>query len=288
MTDYLWDRTGPPDGDVARLEGLLARYRHRPRRRPARVVLVAAAAALVAAAVLFYPRGTGTPEARPAWEVTWLEGSGDARLAVGDWLDTGSSRARVRVADIGRVDLDPNTRVQLVASGESEHRIDLRRGKLHAFVYAPPRLFLVDTPAATAVDLGCAYTLEVDPDGGGLLHVESGHVELLGRDGTMSFVPRGASCRIGAGGAGVPWFPGVPEGLLDPGAQGFATALAIARAHDALTLWHLIARVDDERRAHVAERLKALAPPPPEAPLDRILTLDRAALLAWRETLPLP
>ena len=57
---------------------------------------------------------------------------------------------------------------------------------------------------------------------------------------------------------------------------------------DALTLWHLIARVEGERRAAVVGRLAELAPPPPEAPLDRVRELDRDALLAWRAALPLP
>lgn len=287
MTDYLWDKSGAPDPEVLRLEGLLGRYRHRaPRRRRGLVTgLLAAAVAAVAAAVLLSARGAP----RPAWEVTWLEGSGDARLALGGWLETDArARARVRVADIGQVDLAPNTRVKLVATGEDEHRLDLRRGKLHALVYAPPRLFLVDTPAATAVDLGCAYTLEVDESGAGLLHVDSGHVELLGRDGQTSYVPRGASCRIGKGGPGVPWFAGAPEGLLDPAGKSLAAALAASEPRDALTLWHLIARVDEARRAEVVDRLAALASPPPGAPLDRVRRLDRDALLAWREALPLP
>jgi FecR protein len=287
MTDYLWDKIGPEDPEILRLEGLLGRYRHRPRRRRGLVLGLigsAVAAAAIAAAVLLFPS-----EAPHAWEVTWLEGSGAARLAVGGWLETGDeARARVKVADIGRVDLAPNTRVQLVATGEAEHRLDLRRGKLRALVYAPPRLFLVDTPAATAVDLGCAYSLEVDESGAGLLRVDSGHVELEGRDGHTSYVPQGASCRLGGGGAGVPWFDGAPDGLLDPRGDGLEAALAVALPRDALTLWHLIARVSEERRPSVLGRLAALAPPPPGAPLDLCRRLDRDALLAWRETLPLP
>jgi hypothetical protein len=116
--------------------------------------------------------------------------------------------------------------------------------------------------------------------------VDSGHVELEGRDGTRSWVPRGASCKIGKGGAGVPWFEGVPEGLLDP--ETLDATLPISRSRDALTLWHLIARTDGDRRARVAERLAELSPPPPEAPLDQVLKLDEAALTAWRDSLPLP
>jgi hypothetical protein len=155
-------------------------------------------------------------------------------------------------------------------------------------VTAPPRLFLVDTAAATAVDLGCAYTLEVDERGHGLLRVESGSVELLGREGKDAFVPDGFLCRLEPEGPGVPWTDGAPEALLDPEGAGFAAALAVSRPHDALTLWHLSARARGPRRAEIRDRLAALAPPPPDAPRDAVLRLDRAALLAWRETLPLP
>jgi len=288
MTDYLWDKSGPPDPEIAKLEGLLGRYRHRPRgRRGLLLGLAAALAASVAAVLLLLPRDDATGV--PAWEVTWLEGSGARELAVGSWLETGAdARARVKVADIGRVDLDSNTRVRLVSTNAEEHRLDLRRGKLHALVYAPPRLFLVDTPEATAVDLGCAYTLEVQDDGSGLLHVDSGYVELEGRDGTSAYVPRGASCKIGGGGAGVPWFEGVPEGLLAPEGYALDKALPLSRPRDALTLWHLVARVGGMRRAAVVDRLAALAPPPPGAPRDLVLRLDERALRAWRDALPLP
>ncbi len=294
MTDYLWDKSGPVDPEVLRLEGLLGRYRHRaPRRRRALLWGAVAASAAVAAAILLVALlgGEGTLPAAPSrsWEVTWLEGQGDSRIEVGGWLETDDAgRARVKVADIGRVDLAPNTRVRLVATGEDEHRLDLRRGRLQALVYAPPRLFLVDTPAATAVDLGCAYTLEVDESGTGLLRVDSGHVDLEGRDGRTSYVPRGASCRISRAGPGVPWFEGAPEGLLDPAGDALVPALAAALPRDALTLWHLIARVDEARRGAVVGRLAEIAPPPPGAPLDLCRKLDRDALLAWRDTLPLP
>jgi hypothetical protein len=38
-------------------------------------------------------------------------------------------------------------------------------------IWAPPRLFFVDTPSAVAADLGCSYTLEVKDDGAGVLRV---------------------------------------------------------------------------------------------------------------------
>ena len=74
-------------------------------------------------------------------------------------------------------------------------------------IWAPPRLFFVDTPAGVAADLGCAYTLEVDDHGDGLLHVTSGWVALQLKD-RESMVPAGASCATRPGvGPGTPFFP---------------------------------------------------------------------------------
>lgn len=57
MSDYLWDKTGEPDEDVRRLEGLLGEFRHRPR-----------ALELPASAEGFARVGRRAPRAfRPAW-----------------------------------------------------------------------------------------------------------------------------------------------------------------------------------------------------------------------------
>ena len=55
-----------------------------------------------------------------------------------------------------------------IANGDGmciKHCLRLAHGRLSARVTAPPRLFVVDTPAATAIDLGCAYDLAVLTDG---------------------------------------------------------------------------------------------------------------------------
>jgi len=68
-------------------------------------------------------------------------------------------------------------------------------------------MFFVDTRAATAVDMGCSYELEVDDSGEGLLAVKGGWVELDG-DAHDAQVPAGAVCRIRRGqGPGTPHFP---------------------------------------------------------------------------------
>ena len=58
--------------------------------------------------------------------------------------------------------------------------MSLSKGAIHARIWAPPKQFFVNTPSATAVDLGCEYTLQVDEDGGGLIRVTLGWVSFEG------------------------------------------------------------------------------------------------------------
>jgi hypothetical protein len=79
------------------------------------------------------------------------------KLSLGGALETGSSSgATITVADIGEVEVDPNTRIRLVKTQSDEHRLALDHGRMKATISAPPRLFFVDTPSAEAIDLGCA------------------------------------------------------------------------------------------------------------------------------------
>src|SRR5205085_314049 len=166
----------------------------------ARTAAVSFAALVVACLVggWFYLR----PNA-PSWEVARLAGAPQigrerigerGQLAVGEWLETdNNSRAQISVARIGEVEVEPQTRIRLVETRPTEHRIELARGTMHARIWAPPRLFFVDTPSAVAADLGCAYTLEVDDAGRSLLHVTMGYVALE-RGARESIVPAGAAC----------------------------------------------------------------------------------------------
>jgi len=105
--------------------------------------------------------------------------SESGQLHIGDWLETdGNSKARLAVGLIGEIEIEPNTLLRLVQANLTDHRIELKHGTIRATIWAPPRLFFVETPSAVAVDLGCAYTLVVDETGGSFLHVTSGYVAL--------------------------------------------------------------------------------------------------------------
>jgi len=315
--DYLWDGSGPADPEVQRLERLLAPLRPdlppafahpgfsaassvaASRRRAVRFLMVAGMAAVLVLAVLI----VRWRAPRAGWDVASLAGhprisgsamTGAGRLAVGETLTTdANSQARIDVSAAGEVHVSADTRVRLIEAGQGRYRLALDRGTLNAFITAPPGQFVVDTPAATATDLGCAYTLHVDDDGTGFLSVMSGWVafEFKGRE---SFVPAGASCRTDKrAGPGTPRFDDADHEFqvaverFDFGASEADRMTALmeildhARPRDALTLWHLIARVRPAERGAVFDALAARVQPPAGVTRERVLDLDRGALDQW-------
>ena len=257
-----------------------------------RLVLTASAAVVlsVVAATWIFQSDSGP------WDVAHLAGgmSVQRRMGVGDWIDTADgSRAQITVGSIGRVDVEPGTRVQLGAISPAEYRLALASGAISARISAPPRLFFVETPASTVVDLGCAYTVQVDANGTGNLHVTEGWASLEWK-GRESLVPAGALCRIQSGvGPGTPFFedasPVLQQAVADFDAGGGSAAvesiLAEARVRDTLTLWHLLSRVEPAGRGRIYDRITELTPVPTGVDRDRALALDAATLTRWREEL---
>jgi predicted anti-sigma-YlaC factor YlaD len=229
-----------------------------------------------------------------AWEVTRTDG-GSRRMAGGEWVETDNgSRARIVVGSIGTVDVATGTRVRLGEVRDSEYRLLLQRGTISAEIVAPPRFFIVETPASTVVDLGCAYTITVGEDGAGELRMTSGWaaLEFKGRE---SLVPAGAICRTRPGaGPGTPYFEDAPAALkaaieaFDRGSrpsEALDIILRESRIRDTLTLWHLLSRVEADDRARVHDRIAAFEAPPAGVSRDHVLALDADALREWREEL---
>jgi hypothetical protein len=257
-------------------------------------VPLAAAAVLV---LVLLGRGEDTP-----WDVTRLAGrpllgstplTASGRIRAGDWIQTDdSSRALIAVGRIGQIEVKPETRLQLVTARSDDHRFALARGAIDAKVDAVPRLFFVETPAGTAIDLGCAYTLETDSLGDGRLHVTAGEVEFQ-TGARSSRVPLGAVMFTRpAIGPGTPYAEDTPAAFVralvrfdfEGGKDGAGEArnvrdvLALARAQDALSLWHVLQRVDSSRRGAVYDRLAAFIAPPPGVTRSAAIALESRAL----------
>jgi hypothetical protein len=321
--DYLWDRTGKPEPEIQRLETLLERFRHRretvqgpafghlpggKRTRWALWGVVAAVGIMIIFTVVWlrHPRTVPTGISEYGWTVERIAGMPElgnkamaknraATLTVGQTLETDNhSRASISVSATGEIQVDPDSKVRLVASTPSRKRLALEFGTIHAMIWAPPGEFVVATPSATAVDLGCAYTLHVDGSGAGLLETAFGWVGFT-FDGRESFVPAGAVCLIRPRiGPGTPYFEDASKSFREalekldfvPGTAEqrraeLAIVLSEARKRDALTLWHLLGRVNEAERVRVYDRLAQLLPPPPHVSRAGVLHLDGQMLDLW-------
>ncbi|MGC2231395.1 MAG: FecR domain-containing protein [Candidatus Acidiferrum sp.] len=328
---YLWDGSGEPDLEIQKLEDALARFRHQgqapefpeftanepqrlwsgvfpslwlPRLRLAPAIFFLL---LIASFGILRWSQKSYMAAAPGWDIERVAGMPRvesnslritpqaARLGLGQTLITDSrSQATLSLAAIGTVDVEPNSRLRLVAGSKGHTQLALDHGTIHAFIWAAPGEFTVDTPSALAVDLGCAYTLQVDDSGAGVLRTTIGWVGFK-FNGREAFIPAGAACATRPKvGPGTPYFEDASETFRDALSQfDFATLtpetrgaelskiLAEARPRDAFSLWHLLARVDPSQRSRVYERLATLVPPPSGVTKDGILRLDQKMLDLW-------
>jgi ferric-dicitrate binding protein FerR (iron transport regulator) len=327
-SDYLWDGSGEPDAEILKLERVLGKFGHSGRApqlpedflaaREARAprqglrlwfqFAAVAASALVMFSVWAGLRLRSEPSANGVgWGVQQLagaprvgakaiRGAGEkSTLRIGQTLETDEdSRASITVSDVGQVDIDPQTRLRLAESRPARTRLDLERGTIHAMIWAPPGEFMVDTPSALAVDLGCAYTLQVDDSGAGLLRTRMGWVgfRLNGRD---AFIPAGAVGETRRGiGPGTPYFEDAsPEFRAALREFDFAKlseeersaqltiVLEQARKRDALTLWHMLSRASVADRERVFDRLNEFVPAPSGVTREGIERGEHAMLDAW-------
>jgi len=328
--DYLWNPRATPDPEIVRLETALRSFRRPdgmsdlPSSAPIAVMKSDATlavprrglrvwrrgawpvAAIAAALLLVLALDASRRLMRPWAVITMRETAGwlpavQARrpLTTGEWIVTDTAmRARLNVGSLGRVDIGPSSRVRLVRAAMTEHRLALVEGTLRARIWAPPRFFIVETAAATAVDLGCVYTLQVDRNGVGYLRVESGEVELVGSR-LLARVPAGNTVHVNAQtGPGLP-FP-------DQSSSAFVAALTVfeqqpaetvsstaalavllreSTARASITLWHLLPLVDGTRRASVVDRLVDFTPLPAGIDRESVMRLDTEALRAWRTSM---
>ena len=326
-SDYLWDRSGPVDLEVARLERLLRGHAHvevprraatastpgtKPRVRSRGWRIAFAAAAMLALCALGMRAWI---EQRLHWEpgAPWqvLAQQGDVRidgrsqqaseLALDGTLETGANAmTRLRAAGIGEVAIGAGSRVRLVETRTGHHRMQLEQGSLWARVWAPPGQFGVGVAGADVIDLGCEFLLNVDAAGSGSLSVLSGWVQVdnLRRE---VLVPQGTQVRVnGDGAAGTPHAFGASDafvvaleaidarnGAVAPDGEEVRRLLAGSQPHDAISLLVLLRDYPQLAEGPMFERLAILLPSP-LATRDHWRADRMAVLNAWWDALPYP
>ena len=289
--DYLWDRSGEPDPELAHLERVLKELcwsgNLRKTQWPRKPLWALAAAAALALGLLIpfaHPTRSAT-----SWQLS-LAGRNPSPVRTGQIIETGSTAATMQSNVVGQVDIEPNSRLRMLSAYNNQHRLALDRGTIHAFIWAPPTKFVVDTPAAKTVDLGCKYTLCVAKDGTGFLTVQMGWVAFQWNK-LESFIPQGAACTTRVGhGPDTPYFLDAPKALTDSLAEfdrtgsreALSSVLLAARSHDGLTLWHLLERTGGAERVEVFNRFSRLVNLPPNVNREGILRGDPATMdAAW-------
>jgi len=257
-----------------RLETLLSVYRYRrpmpdfraverrrPRRRTWTWLAAAAALVIVIAAIVVRPR---TNE--------WTMGLRIVRPG-----DVINSNVRLRSREVGVIDVGNQTTLRFLG----RNRFELTAGTIHAKTTSQPGIFIVDTPRARAVDLGCEYTLSIAPNGTGLLRVSAGWVGL--NNWGQSLVPQGAKATIGHHGKlSPPIFEDASPAFQEAILRGdLKTALPLARRRDALTLINLFRFATTEERLMVYDRLNQLVPAPPSVTRDAIRNWEFLTVESW-------
>lgn len=283
--DYLFDPKAPVDPDdrsvaeAVELERLLGRFGHRGRElRPARprrpwlpLISALVAAALIVALVLAWHTGS-TPPARDGLRV--VRGDGRAAVGLAEWFEATETERELNIDAHAMLTLEPGSRLQVKRLDAAQTRFYLAEGRLEAFVFPSvrARFFQVETPATTCVDLGCRYTLDVDPaTGAAQVRVTMGQVAFVDGDREV-FVPRGAECRALPGrGSGTPSFSDCADDLRDAldrydaaavsarGTVASAVAAAAGSLRDTLPLWHLLADGEAAVQRTAEEALVRLA-----------------------------
>jgi len=325
--DYLWERKGAADPEVARLERLLGAYAHADAPRRARYARSAgagrrprhrwriglAAAAVLAACTfglsLWYQQRLQWEAGRP-WRIVSQQGDvridgreADARASLGldDLLETGAGTvARLRAAGIGEIAIGEESRLRLVETRTGRHRVRLQQGSLWARVWAPPGQFGVGVPGADVFDLGCEFLLQIDAQGNGSLDVRSGWVQIETRRREV-LVPQGARVHLHADGdAGTPHATDASaafvaaldaidarDGDVDVDGDEVRRLISASRPRDAIALLSLLQAYPQLGEGPLFERMVQVLP---DVPASRTAwNADRDAQLnAWRHALPYP
>ena len=313
--DYLWDRSAPVDPLVVRLEETLGHFAFDPARRPLVLPILAKrsrrwpwlVASAAAAAVLLVAIGMTTfswrlkwPAGQP-WSMSLHSPAGDrtaAALEIGRSLEVGDSEAHIGIARLGAMRAQPDTILRLQATSTDRHVLAVDRGKIEVRLWAPPGRLVVETPAGTVIDLGCAFKLIVD-DRSTTVLVRSGWVQ-FDNGIAETLVPAGAISIMTARGRpttpiyedAAPAFIGAVRSIEEPGADRqpwMDRLLQHARPRDVYTLLMLIERgLPQPEAERIAARAAQLVPPPPGVDPDAVARGDRRALSAWYGKLELP
>ncbi|HMS32942.1 MAG TPA: FecR domain-containing protein [Ignavibacteria bacterium] len=240
------------------------------------------------------------------WKVSNIQGnslignssmSSTDSIKEGQWIQTnGDSRAELIVANIGKVIIEPNSKIVFLKGADGNNRIMVEYGTINTVMNPNTRSFFVEMPSAVATDNGGSYTMTVDSTGDGLVYVRSGKVEIASpnRD---AIIPAGSIVLTKRNlGVGTPFNENSSAKFksalfnYDFGNCNDAcvkTLLNSAKMSDAVTLVNLIPNVNKEYSDQVYTKLAAFVPPPTPVRGDSIPFMNEEEINKWVDKIQL-
>ncbi|HMS65043.1 MAG TPA: zf-HC2 domain-containing protein [Ignavibacteria bacterium] len=234
------------------------------------------------------------------WKVSNLKGdpkigniamSGNDSIKEGQYILTDyNSSAELIIANLGKVIIEPNSKVLFVKGSDGNNRIQVEYGTINTDMISKDKSFFVEMPSAVANDNGGSYTITIDSTGDGIIYVKSGKVDVdsPNRDaiipaGNVVFTKRDI-------GVGTPFnenaSPKFRNALFnyDFGKCNdmcVTTLINNAKMSDAVTLVNLIPNVQKEYSDQVYNKLAAFVSPPSRVRGDSIPLMDEKELNEW-------
>lgn len=234
------------------------------------------------------------------WKVSNIKGNsliGDVAMSNIDSIKEGqyimtndSSRAELVIANMGRVIIEPNSKIIFVKGADGNNRISVEYGTIEANMKTDSKTFFVEMPSAVAMDMGGDYKLTIDSTGDGLVYVKSGKVEVQS-DNRGAIVPAGNLVMTKRDlGVGTPFNENSSARFknalmnIDFGKCGgtcLNTLLNNAKQTDAVTLVSLISRVESQYKDEVYAKVANFVSPPKRIHSDSLPYFDEEKMNEW-------
>lgn len=220
-------------------------------------------------------KGVFSVEEMSNWKLVNLKGDAfvngvkSDKVNVGDWIQTDSiSSVVLKIANVGDVSIEPNTKVRFIQSDDNVSRIEVMYGTVNTSTSQADK-FILQSSNMKVQDKGGSYSFKVDDKGNGVIYVNNGIANIESGD-KSAVVTDGKFCYYKPEyGVGIPFRkdskPEFQNALYNydfnnGGVNSVYYAIANAMPEDYSSLLNLIPRVDDKTKYLVYNKLGKLAP----------------------------
>jgi len=199
----------------------------------------------------------------------FINGVKSDKVNVGDWIQTDSvSSVILKIANVGDVSIEPNTKVRFIQSDDNVSRIEVLYGTVNTSTSQADK-FVLQSSNMKVQDKGGSYSFKVDDKGNGVIYVNNG-VANVESGNKSAVVTDGKFCLYKPEyGIGIPFRkdskPEFQNALFqydfnNGGTPSVYYAIANAMPEDYSSLLNLIPRVDDQTKYLVLNKLNKFAP----------------------------